>query len=225
MDETPGDKRNELDQLERQVERGTFFTHTALTANADRLHEAETLLYALIDTMVAKGALTSDEIVGKVESVRQERAQNGEVASIGVGMRVDNNSRTPADYVPVNCAERMHICHAVCCRLSFALSAPEIEGGHVKWDLGQPYYIRQERDGYCTHSNHETRACGIYANRPHVCRIYSCANDERIWKDFERMELNDEWIAANLHVAGPRVVQSSMTLASPERGEVAPNGD
>jgi hypothetical protein len=41
-----------------------------------------------------------------------------------------------------------------------------------------------------------------------VCRGYSCANDPRIWKDFERMELNAEWITANLseqerpHVTG-----------------------
>jgi hypothetical protein len=36
----------------------------------------------------------------------------------------------PADvFVPVNCAERMHVCQAICCRLHFALSAVEVEAG------------------------------------------------------------------------------------------------
>jgi hypothetical protein len=44
----------------------------------------------------------------------------------------------------------------------------------------------------------------VYADRPGVCRHYSCANDERIWKDFENMELNHEWLDANLGDA-PRI--------------------
>ena len=59
-------------------------------------------------------------------------------------------------------------------------------------------FIRHEVDGYCTHHHRAGGGCGIYANRPGVCRRYSCANDSRIWKDFDQMELNTEWIAANL---------------------------
>ena len=37
-----------------------------------------------------------------------------------------------------------------------------------------------------------------YENRPSVCKKYSCANDKRIWKDFEKMEIDREWIDENL---------------------------
>ena len=38
----------------------------------------------------------------------------------------------------------------------------------------------------------------IYDDRPSPCRLYTCEHDERIWTDFEAMELNQEWIDANL---------------------------
>ena len=40
--------------------------------------------------------------------------------------------------------------------------------------------------------------CQIYEQRPNPCRMYSCEHDDRIWKDFDAMELNDEWIAEYL---------------------------
>jgi Fe-S-cluster containining protein len=97
-----------------------------------------------------------------------------------------------------NCEERLHICKAVCCRLQFALSVEEIESGQMKWELGKPYYNRHHEHGYCHQMNLEKKCCSIYENRPSVCRKYSCANDKRIWKDFENMELNQEWIDENL---------------------------
>ena len=39
---------------------------------------------------------------------------------------------------------------------------------------------------------------------PPVCRRYTCRNDGRIWKDFDRMELNGEWISENLAYEKPR---------------------
>jgi hypothetical protein len=38
-----------------------------------------------------------------------------------------------------------------------------------------------------------------------VCRGYSCAKDERIWKDFDNMILNEEWIEANLNAGEPKM--------------------
>ena len=42
------------------------------------------------------------------------------------------------------------------------------------------------------------------ADRPGICRHYSRANEERIWSDFENMELNHECLDANLDDA-PRI--------------------
>lgn len=199
-----------LVQLERQVERGSLFTHTALSNNAERLHEAESFLYGLIDVLVALGVTTSDEVAEAAGRVRREMAEKGETLGPGVALRVEE-TRAPAEFVPVNCNERIHICKAICCKLNFTLTANEIESGQVKWDLGRPYYIRQEASGYCTHNDTKKGCCSIYHNRPGVCRNYSCANDKRIWKDFEKMELNEEWLAENL--AGeskPRLARALM---------------
>ncbi len=84
-----------------------------------------------------------------------------------------------------------------CCRLDFVLTVTEVESGDIKWDLGRPYFIRHLSDGRCAHHDAESGGCSIYASRSGVYRGYSCASDTRIWKNFEQMEANAEWIEAN----------------------------
>jgi Fe-S-cluster containining protein len=88
----------------------------------------------------------------------------------------------------------MHICQAACCSLPFPLSADEVEAGDVKWDLGHPYVIRHTEEGYCVHNDRSTGGCDVYDKRPGVCRGYSCAEDDRIWLDFDNMVLNEEYL-------------------------------
>lgn len=91
------------------------------------------------------------------------------------------------------------------CRPGLSLRQPDL-----KWDLGRPYQIRHDAAGTCVHNDAETHGCGVYADRPGVCRRYSCANDERIWSDFENMQLNTAWIEENLHATGPRLAHATM---------------
>jgi Predicted Fe-S-cluster oxidoreductase len=98
---------------------------------------------------------------------------------------------------------------AVCCRLQFTLSVSEIESGQIKWDLGKPYFIRHEKTGYCTHLNTHKKCCTIYENRPQVCKKYSCARDTRIWKDFNKMELNEPFISELLREEKPALMYIS----------------
>ena len=126
-------------------------------------------------------------------------------------VRVDPETAGPPPSARVDCASRLHICHAACCRLDFALSVDEVEGGRVKWDLGRPYFIRHAADGGCAHLDAGTCGCSTYANRPQVCRSYDCTHDARIWKDFDRMVLNDPWIAEHLGPQpGPRATRVLM---------------
>lgn len=185
------------DRLERQVLRGSLFTHTALSRNADRIHEAEAFLYGLVDVLVEKGLVTQEELLASARNVRETMMEQGQTLDPRIALRVDADDNTKSGFVPVNCAERIHICKAVCCKLNFALSADEVEAGVVRWDLGTPYFIRQEATGYCSHLSAE-HGCSVYADRPSVCRRYSCAKDERIWTDFNNMVLNETWIAENL---------------------------
>jgi Fe-S-cluster containining protein len=147
----------------------------------------------LIDVLIQKGITIPEELSKAASDVRSEMFEKGEQAHTGVGLRIDD-AQNDQPVVAVNCNERMHICQAVCCKLQFALSVPEIESGDIKWDLGKPYFIRHETSGYCTHLHAEKKCCSVYDNRPQVCRKYSCANDTRIWKDFDKMELNEAFI-------------------------------
>ncbi|MGB3695720.1 MAG: YkgJ family cysteine cluster protein [Spirulinaceae cyanobacterium] len=189
---------DDYQELEHQVEKGNLFAHTVLTEQILRFNESESFIYGLIDYLIQKGIVQSDELKAVVESVRQEIIEKEELATLGVSIRVDSEEDEQQTTV-VNCEERLPICKAVCCRLRFALSVEEIETGKMKWELGKPYYNRHHQHGYCHQMDLEKKCCQIYENRPSVCRKYSCANDKRIWKDFEKMELNEEWIDENLN--------------------------
>ncbi len=198
----------ENNNLERQVERGSLFTHSVLSRLSSRINEVESFLFAIIDILTQMGITPPDDLKKAVEYVRKEMVEKGEIAHPGLFLRVDGAEES--DPVPVNCNERMHICQAVCCKLNFALNATEVESGKVRWDLGRPYLIRQEKNCYCTHLHPEKKSCTIYNDRPSVCKKYSCAKDNRIWKDFEKMELNTEWIEENIRESKPKFVNAPM---------------
>ncbi len=199
------DHAADFSELERQLEQGSLFTHTALTDQIVRVNEDEAFIYGLIDLLLRKGLIQTDELQATAKAVKTELIDKKEFASLGVAMRVDN-SQNPLQPVAVNCAERMPVCQGVCCRLRFALSAEEIEAGWLKWELGKPYYNRHNESGTCHRLDPLSRGCQIYEHRPSICRQYSCAKDQRIWLDFDKMLLNTQWIeentrdSANLHM-------------------------
>lgn len=185
------------ERLEHQVERGNLFTHTALSRQSARINEIESFLYAVIDMLTIKGITPPGELTEAVKRVREEMIASEEVSNPGISLRIDGPDEK--DFIPVNCGERLHICKAVCCKLDFALSAKEIESGKIKWDLGRPYFIRHDpKSCYCSHIQPGILKCNVYDHRPSVCKKYSCAKDERIWNDFEKMELNHNWINENI---------------------------
>ena len=88
---------------------------------------------------------------------------------------------------PVDCDKRVHLCHARCCSLVVELSRQDLEEGRLLWNVEEPYLLRRDADGYCSHLDRGTRGCGVYHNRPAACRTYDCRTDQRIWIDFEKM--------------------------------------
>jgi Fe-S-cluster containining protein len=167
--------------------------------------------HGVIHTLLKKGVVTSEEIAGATTKVRQELTERKELSGPGTMVRVDQAGSDSKPPVKVDCQARLHVCHAACCKLQFALTVPELESGKIKWDLGRPYFIRHNSHGSCVHVDPASGACRIYADRPGVCRGYSCAGDTRIWKDFDKMELNTEWIEANLSgPEEPRLVSALM---------------
>ena len=50
----------------------------------------------------------------------------------------------------------------------------------------------QGEDGYCPPLDRANPQCGVYEDRPFVCRAYDCRKDKRIWEDFEKRTINPE---------------------------------
>ena len=214
----------ETAELERQLERSSMFTQASLQKVVSQITDTRDVLAELVQILRVKGILdgaeatqeATQEATGEAHGEPEtdlapapdvgpppDRAPAGQRPAMEAGkvwrwpsIALGVDADEPAE--PVNCAERMHVCHAVCCRLSFALTGPEVDAGKVRWDLGFPYHIRHDDHGTCVHNDPDGGGCTVYADRPGVCRRYSCAHDSRIWTDFEAMELNHAWIEANL---------------------------
>lgn len=85
----------------------------------------------------------------------------------------------------IDCAARIHLCQARCCSFTFPLSPQDLDEGGVRWDVEDPYMIRHDEDGYCSHLDRGTLGCTIHQRRPATCRQYDCRQDPRVWVDFE----------------------------------------
>ncbi len=204
------DSTDGLARLERQLERGSLFTHTELSKNSERIREDELLLHGIINLLIEKGLVTEDELAQSAERAQEEMDADANQPRPGIALTVDDEHKPAQSIREIDCDARIHLCRAACCRMSFALTAREVQAGRVKWDHGQPYYIRQEANGYCSHQQAEGHQCDIYRHRPGVCRRYTCIDDARIWKDFDAMEINREWIDANLGANRPQLVAIRM---------------
>jgi len=88
--------------------------------------------------------------------------------------------------VEIDCAARLPLCHAACCRLRVPLTRQDLDEGVVQWDADRPYLNRQREDGFCVHCDAASHRCDVYDQRPGLCRTFDCRNDRRIWIDFER---------------------------------------
>lgn len=226
--------RSQLAELDRQLERGSMFTQATLQRGFQRIDEAETLLVNLVRALATKGLISQDELGVRLaepaaddpdlgsEPAADDALEDDPIRSQptinwpSLALRVDEDEPGRKPDVLVDCDARMPVCKAICCHLKFPLTVQEVDAGNVKWDIGHPYIIRHESSGACTHNDTATGRCGVYENRPAVCRNYTCAGDTRIWKDFEGMVLNQEWIDENL---SPRDLHVSSVLPSMEQFE------
>lgn len=166
-----------------EVERGLRFSHVMMSVTQDQSNEAVAYVQALADVLVAKGILTHEELEAPIENARKEIAQ---IMMPRVRLMDMGDKYSDSTSVDIDCASLIHLCRGRCCSFKFFLSKQDLDEGVARWDYGNPYWIKQARDGYCVHSDVQTRACAIHAKRPHVCRQFDCRKDKRIWIDFER---------------------------------------
>lgn len=192
-----GPKNNALNQLpetnqnneflREEVARGFLYTHSRANTNTNKLLEVASFSYSLIELLNEKGLISIEQLDQRKQQVNQRLAKQFSEKGMGVAFTKDAKDKYDVqNSVTIDCESRLSLCRAACCRMRFALAVQDVEEGLVKWNLGQPYMIRQKEDGYCFHLKTGTHLCKIYKHRPFVCRAYDCRQDQRIWQDFEQ---------------------------------------
>jgi|GEM_PF-1294721 len=182
-----------VEALRDEVAEGLLYAHSWVNTNTSKILEVASFSYALIELLMERGLLSIEELDERKRIVGQRLVEKFLEKEMGVVLakEVDDKYSYQSE-VRIDCENRLHLCQAACCRLRFALSPQDIEEGTVKWELGRPYLIRRQADGYCHHLHRGALNCGIYAQRPLVCRAYDCRNDKRIWADFENRVVSPE---------------------------------
>jgi hypothetical protein len=192
----PLENRNETSDhspTRREVSEGLLYAHSRLNANTEKMLEATSFMYGLIELLSEKGVVTIDEVDERKRKVGNRLVEQYREKGLGVMLQEPEYDKYGfQSEVKIDCENRVHLCHAACCRLPFALSKQDIREGIVRWDLGQPYIIAQGEDGYCTHIDQRTRCCTVRDHRPVPCRAFDCRKDQRIWLDFENRVVNPE---------------------------------
>ena len=185
------ESNNGTGRLHEAVADGLLYTHGRLNSNARKTREASAYLYALIELLDEKGLITPEELEPLREAMEQKLVAQFKQEGNGVAFQdPEQDKYTFEDTAEIDCASRVHLCGAACCRLPFALSRQDVLEGIVHWNLGQPYLIDQAADGYCSHIERNSCTCTIYEQRPVPCRGFDCRDDERVWLDFEEMSPN-----------------------------------
>jgi Fe-S-cluster containining protein len=184
LDETPAPLTQE--ELRDELADGLMYLHSRANANTSKVLEVASFSYALIELLMERGLISVEELDARKKEVGQRLIEK--FVGKGMGVALTDDEQDKYDYqseVYIDCENRIQLCRGACCRLRFALTTQDLEEGKVKWELGHPYMIRHDADGYCHHIERGSCKCGVYENRPVVCRAYDCRRDKRIWEDFE----------------------------------------
>jgi Fe-S-cluster containining protein len=214
-------------RVSAEFERGLRFAHIMLMVNKEAGSEAVAYVQALADVLVAKGIVKEEELDAPLARAREEIAK---VPTPQVRLADIGDKYAEGETVDIDCASLIPLCHGRCCTLRFFLTKQDLEEGVARWDYGNPYWIKQGADGYCTHSEPTTRACRIHAARPHICRKYDCRNDKRIWLDFAKRipaPMPAQFAGDAPPAMAEVALQSSLNMAPPEVAQglgVTPNG-
>lgn len=183
----------DVERLREEVAQGFLYAHSRANVNSSKLLEVSAFSYALIELLAERGLITVEELDARKDQVSRRLAEKFAERGMGVALTAEEKGADDASpNAEIDCESRLHLCHAACCRLRFALTVRDVEEGRVKWNLGQPYMIRQGEDGYCHHLDRAKHQCGVYEHRPFVCRAYDCRQDKRIWEDFDNGVVNPE---------------------------------
>jgi len=168
-----------------ELGRGLAYIHEKLGTRILEHQKLAAHVYALTEALIANGTLSLRDFERRKAVTEDQMIQETVTRWDGVQVLSDDRDKYEVEGVEIDCAARLHLCKAACCRMSFHLSRQDVDEGVVRWDVGRPYHVRHREDGWCTHCEPETKRCGVHQQRPLVCRSYDCRDDARVWEDFE----------------------------------------
>jgi Fe-S-cluster containining protein len=159
------------------------FVYAMAMQGRTQLGRMDAILAALVGALLEAKRLDRRRVEDLLaDATRRINERAGAETAIDVGSCEDKYAvESPPE---LDCAALLPICQGRCCRLTFPLSFQDLDEGVVRWTYAAPYRIRQREDGYCVHSDPDNHSCGVYRQRPAVCRGYDCRGDKRIWLDF-----------------------------------------
>jgi hypothetical protein len=173
--------------LRRELVDGLLYVHSRLSAYTSEMLEAASFIGALVEVLKARGLITPEEIEKQKQIVGQRLAEQLDARGIGIMINpLEEDKYAFEGGVEIDCANRVHLCRAACCRLPFALSRQDVREGTIRWNLSQPYMNVREQDTYCCHMDRGDFRCTVHGSRPVPCRFFDCRKDKRIWLDFEK---------------------------------------
>jgi hypothetical protein len=188
--------------LRRDFDDAMQFTHVMAMQVKDDTINLLAMVSVLVEDLVEQDLIAPERLVRRIEDRRkQEIEAQAQRAFVQFYPDVDKYTLTGLPDVP--CAELIPLCQARCCKLHAPLSRQDLDERLVSVDWMAPYHLLRGRDGYCAHSDSESRSCTVYANRPATCRTYDCRHDPRIWADFDKRILADDARAGRPSVAAP----------------------
>lgn len=177
----------------RDVVDGLMFAHNRTDAFTSELHHTASTLMALVELLVESGLIGQNELEQRRSEVAVNLRRSFVARDMTVAVHESGFSKYALiDSVKIDCEDRLHLCKAACCRLSFALSREDLDEGALRWDFRAPYMIARGENGYCAHIDRRSCRCTAYDQRPVTCRGYDCRKDDRIWQDFEKMVINPD---------------------------------
>jgi Putative zinc- or iron-chelating domain len=168
----------------KDLESSLRFVHVMEMQTKHDVFETSVRVLALLEEMIAHGQVDLVSFDARRERIRaQELARTNAQTTVSVAPTVDKYKMTGLP--DIDCTSLLPICQGRCCQLSFPLTFQDLDEGVIRFEYQRPYLIRHRaEDGYCVHST-EHKTCGVYAQRPAICRSYDCRRDKRIWTDFE----------------------------------------
>jgi Fe-S-cluster containining protein len=171
--------------LDPDLARGLVHIHEKLGMRILAEQQLTRHVYALTELLVGAGVVSLEELEERKKSLEQRMTPKARTRWSTAQVYEDVRDKYTLKSPPIDCASRIDVCKAACCRMSFHLGRQDLEENVVRWDVGRPFHIARRADGYCTHADPVDGHCQVHAHRPAVCREYGCRDDERIWKDFE----------------------------------------